>query len=263
MKTKKTIINLIVLSISFITSCKKTEVGPQGETGAQGSQGPSLTGNIKGYVNHYDYNNSKILSDLAGDSIFIDGTSMVAVTNASGSYSFTNLTTGTYNFTIKRLGYGTDKLQSLQFVGGGDSFHNINLAKTPTLNITTISATQTSTSASVMGINITGTVTAQPFAQTVIIYCGNVNSSTSNSSPSNYSILFTINVPANASTFNKLIPTNDLYDAGFVSGNTCAFAGYLLGSSVNSASNYIDIESNKLVYSAISPIPATSTVIVQ
>ena len=261
-KTNFILLSAFALSVT-LTSCKKGDTGPAGATGSQGSQGPSLTGNVKGYVTHYDYDNAKILSNLAGDSVFIDGTTKSTVTDASGYYAFSNLTTGTYNFTVKRLGFGTDKLQAVQFVGGGDAFHDLAIAKTPTTNATMLTAVQTPTTATVTGIVVSGSVTAMPYAQTVVIYCGNVNASVSASLPGAFTVLYTVNVVANATSFSKVIPTIDFYDAGFVSGNTCTFAAYMIGSTTGSASSYVDIPTNKTIYTALSNSPAMATATIQ
>jgi hypothetical protein len=50
MKSNLLTIGIIAIAINF-TACKKTE--PMGPRGAQGPNGPSLTGNIKGYINHF------------------------------------------------------------------------------------------------------------------------------------------------------------------------------------------------------------------
>ena len=69
MKAKILFINAIALIIG-LSSCKK-EAGPTGATGAQGSAGPVLTENLKGFINHYDVSGTKLANGLAGDSVTI------------------------------------------------------------------------------------------------------------------------------------------------------------------------------------------------
>jgi hypothetical protein len=259
MKSEKTFIALSLVLLVAI-SCKK-QTGADGAQGPQGAQGPILSGNLKGFVSHYDLNGAKILSGLSGDTLTIDGTTLMATTDATGAYTFNNLTTGSYNVTVKHTSFGSTKMQSIQFAGGGDTYRNALISKIPSTSIISLNTIATTTT----GINYivtTGTITAAPYQQTVLLFFGNPNSNTPSSVTSNYSISYSVNVAANATTFSKTIPTLDFYDANFVSGNTIAVASYMVGGNLN-ASSYADLTNNKTIYTAISTSPVIASTIIQ
>lgn len=248
MKAKVILLSAIALSV-IITSCKK-QAGPEGATGAQGPQGPVLTGNLKGFVSHYDVSGAKMATSLAGDSVLIDGTSQVAVTDAYGLYTFPGLTTGVYNLTVKRAGFGLNKVQSLQFTGGGDTYRNVNISKIPATNPTTFVAYDTTINA-INYIRFKGTLPSVSNLQTVIVYTGIPGLTTVDASIANQISANIINSNANGISFAKNIPTSELYDLGYVSGNTAYFAAYIIGGNTN-ASSYNDLTTNKTIYTAIS-----------
>jgi hypothetical protein len=263
MKAKILFINAIAMIIC-LSSCKK-EAGPTGATGAQGSAGPVLTGNLKGYINHYDVSGAKLVSGLAGDTVTIDGTTKMAVTDAAGSYSFASLSTGVYNLTVTRTGFGTTKVQSVQFTGGGDSYRNANISKIPTLNLATFVAYDTIING-VNNIHIKGHLTASTDDQSVVIFVGIPGNTTVNSGVSNEISSYVVNVAVNAAGNNTLvklnIPTSELYDLGYVSGNTAYFAAYTIGGNTN-ASAYVDLTTNKPIYTALGNTPLFANAVVQ
>ena len=259
MKVEKIIIALSLVLLGA-TSCKK-QTGADGAQGPQGAQGPVLSGNLKGFVSHYDLNGAKILSGLSGDTLTIDGTTLVTNTDASGAYTFNNITTGSYNITVKHTGFGSTKMQSIQFAGGGDTYRNALISKIPNANVVALNIA-TTTSTSINYIVTTGTITAAPYQQTVLLFFGNPNSNTPSSFTSAYSNSYSVNVPSNSTTFSKTIPTLDFYDANYVSGNTIAVASYMVGGNLN-ASSYADLTNNKTIYTAISLSPIIASTIIQ
>jgi len=262
MKAKLLLINAMAV-ILIMGSCKK-EAGPAGATGATGSQGPagpSLTGNLKGYINHFDVSGTKITTNLAGDTISIDGTTNKTVTDAAGSYTFSNLSTGMYNLTITRSGYGTTKIQSLQFTGGGDLYRNASISKIPSNNVSTFMAYDTIINTQNY-VRVRGTLPTSPDDQSVIIFVGNPGNSTVNSGVANETSTYVVNVAAGITKFSRNIPTYELYDLGYASGNTVYFAAYTIGGNTN-ASSYVDLTTNKPIYTAIGSTPLFANAPVQ
>ncbi len=251
MKTKILLISAIAVILS-LSSCKK-EPGPEGAAGAQGPSGPVLTGNLKGYINHYDLSGAKIATGLAGDSVSIDGTTNVSVTDAAGMFTFNGLTTGVYNLTVVRSGYGTTKLQSVQFTGGGDTYRNGNISKIPTTNVSFFTAYDTTIN-SINYVRLRGTVPTATFVQTVMIFVGNPGSTICNSASANQISNYSVNIGANATNFFRNIPTSELYSLGYVSGNTAYFAIYSVGGNTN-ASAYMDFSNNRPIYTALGSTP--------
>ena len=118
----------IILFVSILTtivSCKKEIV----------YQWPS--GNISGSVAL-----SSASSDNSGVLVTIEGASLKTVTNANGEFSFENVPTGIYDIVFTKDGFGTNKLVSLQFIGGSEPLllRKTTLYKLP---VTTISITTT------------------------------------------------------------------------------------------------------------------------
>jgi hypothetical protein len=259
MKAKILFINAMAVIIS-LSSCKK-EAGPEGATGAQGAAGPALTGNFKGYVNHFDASGTKLTSGLAGDTLTIDGTTTTAVTDAAGAFTFSNLSTGVYNLTIMRSGFGTTKIQSLQFTGGGDLYRNANLSKIPTINVSTFMAYDTIIN-TVNHVRVRGSLPSSTDDQSVIVFVGNPGSSIVNSGVANEISYYVININAGVTKYSKNIPTSELYDLGYTTGNTVYFAAYTIGGNTN-ASAYVDLATNKPIFTALGNTPLFSSAPVQ
>jgi hypothetical protein len=262
MKVKILFINAIVLALSF-ASCKK-QAGPEGPQGTQGIAGPSLSGNLKGFVNHYDLSGAKITTNLAGDSVSIDGTSNVSITDATGMYNFSGLNTGVYNLTVKRAGYGWTKLQDVQFTGGGDTYRNANISKVPTTNVNTF-MTYDTTINTINYVRIRGTVPSTNYTQSLIVYVGVPGKSTCNSATANQINQYVINIgPSTAATssYSKNIPTQELYDVGYASSNTAYFSIYTVGGNTN-ASSYSDLSNNRPILTALGTAPLFASAAVQ
>lgn len=260
MKTKLAMATTLVIALGFI-GCKKGDTGPSGAQGTSGAGGPVLTGNLKGYISHYDLSGVKMQSGLGGDTVKVDNTSIFAVTDANGMFSFSGVTTGDYNLTISKLGFGSTKIQSISFSGGADLYRNANLSRIPTTNVTIANAV-TATITSINNITVSGTITPQPFVQTVVIFVANPGSTSVSGASGNNIASYTANIAANTTLFSKNIPTYEFYDMGYTAGNTAYFATYMIGANIN-ASNYVDFTNNKTVYTAISVTPATASVTLQ
>ena len=241
------------LSIAIISGCKKEVAGP---TGATGSAGPSLTGTINGHIYLYDQYGNPMLTGLTGIHDSIDGTSHVALTDSTGMYMFSNLSTGIYNFSIMDPNFGTMKVQSQQFVGGGTLVRNVNLSQIPNFTVTSLTAVASSTN-----IVLTGTVVADTHVRTFIGFVG-ATSGTS-SSPSTYLDYYTKNVPANATTFTITVDNTALYDLGLTSTTTAYFSVYGAAAGYNSTSTYEDMATGRTVFNAISANPAIANAVVQ
>ena len=263
---KKIIILVSVFSLAImIESCSKTgSPGPAGTNGVQGNPGPVLTGNLKGYISQYDLSGAKILTNLAGDTVKMDGTSSFAITDANGLYTFSNINTGSYNLTVTKPGFGLNKIQSIPFTGGSvDEYRSVGISKTPTINVNNFTASDTIVGGS-NSIKLRVYVTSALYAQTAVIFVGNPGASSVTATSGSNSTYYTINVNPNATSATKIIATTDLYDAGYTAGGvaTAFFAAYLVGGNT-AASSYIDQTNNRTVFTAISPAPLLASAFVQ
>lgn len=269
---KKAFIKISALSIVLLVaaSCTKTgPTGPAGATGATGPAGPTLTGNIQGVVSLYDVGGSKIESTtiLAGDTLVLTNNSTGAVmktaTSTTGSYTFTNISTGTYSMTVSKLGYGSVIAQGIQFAGGGNAERNFSLAVIPTGSVSLAAAVDTAITAAGAGnisenyVKVRGSVPATAGGCTVIVFVSLPYLSYGSTQVGNYSATYTTTVAPGVSNFKLNIPTADLYDLGFVSGGAAYFATCIIGGST-STSSYVDIATGQTVYTALSaPMIAT------
>jgi hypothetical protein len=269
---KKTLILISLVSLAVILeSCAKTGSqgpaganGTNGTNGAQGNPGPVLTGNLKGYISQYDLSGAKILTSLSGDTVKMDGTPNFAITDANGLYTFSNITTGLYNLTVTKPGFGLNKIQSIPFTGGTvDEYRSAGISKTPTININNFTAIDTVVGGAA-SIKLRVYVTPALYAQTAVIFVGNPGSSTVTASSGGNSTYYTININPNAIAATKIIATTDLYDAGYAGGGTATvfFAAYLVGGNTG-ASSYVDQTNNRTVFTAVSPTPLFASAIVQ
>mgnify|MGYP006318085157 CR=1 FL=1 len=259
----RVLFTMLTLGVIIFSSCNKT--GPLGPTGPQGIAGPTLSGNLKGFINHYDLSGSRITTDLAGCVISVDLTTQTATTDATGLYTLSGFSTGVYNLSVQPISvtygsisasYGPVKIQNLQFIGNGDKYHNVNLSMVPTNNI--ISST-----ASVVGgsaVNIAGSIPIATYPQRVIVYVGAPGSTTVDATaPEFVSFYMATAVSAGGNGYTVSIPITDLQNLGYQSGSTPYFATYLMGYNID-ASRYVDVTTNKTIYTAISTAPITSTV---
>src|SRR5579871_1994205 len=114
-KAKAVFLSLSVI-ILISVSCTK-----QGPAGPAGPAGPSLTGAISGFVTLYDQY-GEVMSNDSGVIVTVVGKNISAATNASGRYILTGLSTGSYDITYTKAGYGPTESISVNFVGG-DTFY--------------------------------------------------------------------------------------------------------------------------------------------
>jgi hypothetical protein len=149
----------------------------------------------------------------------------------------------------------------LQFTGGGDLYHNVNISKIPTNNVVTFTTVDTTIN-TINYIRIKGTIPVAAYAQSIIVFVGVPGSAAVSSSTSNQITAYVINVAANASAYLKNIPTSDFYDLGYSATNTVYFAAYMIGGTTN-ASSYVDLSNNRTIYTAISTAPLFSNALIQ
>lgn len=265
---KNLLIKTVALSVvvMFAVSCKKD--GPTGATGATGpAGGPIMTGNIEGVVFIYDAGGVKQTSSalLAGDSIILTNNNNGAVykttTNSTGFYTFTNVPSGTYSFTVTKPDYGINKAFGFEFVGGGTTYKNFNLSQIPTTNVIAVQTNTTIVSGSsptVISVQISGTVTTTLENTNEIIFI----SSTASVSGAlgSYVSYFLSASSAGISGFGTNIAASTFYGLGFTSGSTVYLATYVYGGTVGS--NYTDPISGLNVYTALSSTPVIMSCIV-
>ena len=255
MKKIQLISMLFLIAVAF-TNCKKDSTeGPQG---VQGPAGPLLTGTLEGYVSLWDQYGGRILTSQAGDTISLVGTNQKAYTDSTGLYKFPGLTTGVYSVAVSKPGFGNTMVQNIQLAGGGNTIANAKISQPST---TVVPALLDSIGALTGNITVYTTLPSNsPQARTFILYVGNTASVSANTAT--YLVYYTKSVNANSLKLPFVIPKTDLYDAGFVTGQTVYFAAYGIGATLT-ASAFVDYNNQgRTVFTALSTPPATMSLIV-
>ncbi len=250
---KVSLLSLVIAVVSTFISCKKD--GPQGPQGAQGASGPSLSGSLVGYMDLYDSYGYMQKSDSVVISVV--GKSNTAISDSTGRFTITNLTTGIYEIDFNKTNYQSTKLPSVNFIGGGTQYMGqsgakIQMTKIPTFSLST-AAIATTTSSVTYTISASTTDTKP---RKIIVFCG-THSSVS-SSPLNYLTTTINNIAIGNISCTGTIPLNTIYDLGFVSGQTAYFIAYPI-SVANNASTYLDVSTWKTIYNNINVNGATPT----
>ena len=234
-------INILILVISLISlSCK----GPEGPVGPAG---PKLKGDLKGIVILINENGSQP-SDKSGVLVSIEGTSLTATTDITGSFTFSGIETGTYTIVCSKSGYGISKSLKYQFTGDGQAFiGTMYLCQRATFSVSNLS----NPSGSTIAITLSQTVTA---TKSVILFIGANNSVSSD--PQNY--ITTVVIVSSTFTNGALstsLSQSFYRSAGLVTGNT----GYIVAYGINDGSRfsgYTDLSTGRFIYTSISSTPS-------
>ena len=257
MKNIRSILSFSAMAVLlFTSSCKKEVAGP---AGPQGSSGPSLSGNLSGFIWLYDQYGTRLYTDLDSAKVSIDNSTRVSYTDLNGKYMFSGLNTGNYNITIGDTLYGSDKIQDLQFVGGGDVSRDVKLSEKPTFNMTSCIAVDTVVN-TVNYVKVRGNIIADVRNRMMVVFANGV--STVDATPANYILTYSKQIPGNATNFSILIPATDLYGAGMVSTSTVYFAAYSAAINFNTTSTYQDFTTGRSIYNAIGATPINFNVMV-
>lgn len=226
-----------------------------GENGPAGAAGPALTGNITGFVNLFDQYGGHILLDNDSSLVAMDGTSNASYTDSLGCYLFSNVQTGIYNLTCTHVGFGTTKVNSLQFTGGGDLYRDIRLSAIPSFQVDSISIASTPGM-----LTLIGHLPTDVQQRTVLVFVG--SAANTSADPATYLTFYNKNVMPNQGNFNIQVPATDLNALGLTTGETVYFAAYASTTTFNNSSSYQDLNTGRTVFTAISANAAVGNALV-
>ena len=246
---------LSFLAIGIFTSCNK-------EQGPQGPAGPALSGAFVGFVTLYDQYGDVMAND-SGVIVSVQGKNISATTNAQGRYLLPGLSTGVYNFTFSKSGYGSAQTVSQNYVGGDTQYLGTikTMSQIPNFTITGISLSAVTAKNPLNNtIKISGTVNTTDVKDRKIIFFVNSQSNVSYL-PANYTYTTTATVLADSANFTLNIANLTLYQAGFASGTTIYVAGYA-SAYQNTSSEVFDINTGRIQYNAINTSGSSSSSIV-
>ncbi len=256
------VVLLITGGILILSSCSKQE----GPAGPQGPAGPAYnSGSIFGFVSLYDQYGVKQATPLKGIKVTIDGTTAVSLTDSTGKYMFSNLSSGTYNLSIAdtvNASYAPSKVKSINLVLG-PSQHDIHLGQIPTFTLlspTTVDSLEKNKLDTVNVVRIHGTVNIDTKAREFLVFVG-ADSSVS-SAPANYFSVYAAAIAANQTVFSTTIALTDLMSAGFTHGSTVYFMTYPAGVNYASASEYEDLNTGRIMYNEVGPLPVWSKFVI-
>ncbi len=212
--------------------------------GCEGPAGPNLKGDIIGYAVLID-NNDNYLKDNSEIIVSIDGTFISTITSSDGRFVLSNVNTGTYSISFSKAGYGTMKIVSYPFVGGGQAYlDHVYLCQIPTYTVTDLSAAISSS-----GITVSGKINGASsiYRRAALFFSTSTNVS---SNPQNYSSYFPIYMYNSDSAF-----TQNLYNIftsnNFHSGQTIYLIAYA-GPDIQ----YLDLASGKTIFPSLNPTPS-------
>ncbi len=196
-----------------------------GCTGSTGPAGPSLTGSMTGFVTLFQSDGSRA-SDHSGVIVCIQGTSRSAMTDSTGKWTISGVSTGTYNVTYTKQSYGMSEQQGVQFVGGDIACYagKIIMAQPPFF-LVALDPVKTIADSNALYVSFTTAGVAKGIEIAFLIAVG-TDSSVSASDPTKYlySAIFT-NV-SNSGAANVFAST--LGSAGFTSGTPAYVVAYPL-----------------------------------
>jgi hypothetical protein len=207
----------------------------------------------------YDQYGTRLFSNLKNISVSLDNTVVTALTDSTGKYLFSGLKTGSYSLTITDSLYGTNKVQDIQFVGGGDLNRDLKLSQIPTFTLSTFLAIDTIQTA-INYVKVEGTVAADSSARRFVVFAG--ASSNVSSDPATYRLFYFAQITPNSTSFSLLIPASELYGAGLIAGDIVYLAAYPAALNFNTTSSYEDFTTGNLVFTSIgsTPLPANTLV---
>lgn len=255
---KKSTFILALGCATLLASCTKKgdtgATGPTGPAGPTGPTGPAYTGAISGHVSLYDQYGTKVLVGVNSVSLSLNGAAAINP-DTSGYYIYDSLKTGVYNIVASASGYAATKANDFQFLS--DTLNkDIKLSVIPAFSPTAF--TTYPTAGPLVGDSLVVNFTPDTRARNYIIFLN--NTATVNGQPANYLLAYSRGINANALRSSFVVPAQDLYDAGFTTGQTVYYAVY--GYVVGDVSAYEDLATGKTVFNAISSSSLSATAIV-
>ncbi len=250
MKKHKTFMAICAAGCLIMMSCSKSgPTGATGPSGGNGPAGPALTGTVTGYVDLYDQYGD-LLSPGNGVKITIPTMASVNDTTiVDGMYTIPGLSTGVYEIDFSKTNYGSTKINSFGFTGGGTQYiaAHMQMTQPPIFTLATTSAlTATSnTVSSQVAMAVTMAATDTKMRKVAVFYS---NAATVSSTPGNYMGWSAITIPANTTTANmNLSSSATFYPSGLSSGTTAYFIVYPISYNTG-ASTYPDPATGKTVF---------------
>lgn len=247
-------VSLLLGGIVVFDSCTKTgPQGPAGPDGPTGPGGPSLSGTLTGHIDLYDEYGGQQYGNASAAKAYLynaTGTTVLDSTNAdsAGIYTINNISTGDYTMLFTAPGYGYLERIPFQFVGGGTVYSDAKLSQIPDFFVSSVNADSINHITSNIIINCTLSSSSAK-ARELLVFIGSTSSVSSN--PAIYLSVFPVTVGLNTTTVVIKIPLTEVYNSILVSGSVPYFAIYGATNGYNESSEYEDVNSGKIIYTAL------------
>ena len=215
--------------------------------GAAGSSGGNSTGTIVGRVDQLDEYGDKYSSGLNTTTVNVDGSTLTAVTDDSGTFTFTGFAAGVYDFSYSKPGCGLSKTQQVAFPGSGILHISGNVIDKPSFAINTAVVKDTSNLSVGHYIKMSVGVTTpmNKARQCIVIFGKSVNMTPDD--VSSYVTHRYVFLPGGSTAF-QATATYDTDFSSFSSGSTVYAKMY---PATFSYSSYMDLATGKSVFTDI------------
>jgi len=233
-----------------------------GREGPQGPEGPELRGTLYGFVTLIKANGDQP-ADRSGVRVSADWSWAATQTDSAGEWAFSRAETGIYTLTFSKDGYGTSKEVQVQFVGGGDrNIGTVNLCEPPAFFIDSVwtRVPKTGDTNSVyLGARASDSLVHGQY-KVILFFSHGASVSRDPASYLAASPENTFFIGGIDSTGIRLQPVA-FASAGFQSGDTLYTVAYA-ASAGSENSGYLDLSTNRFVYTNIDTLPSNRLVFV-
>jgi hypothetical protein len=218
------------------------------------------TSNLKGKVNQYDQYGVPYTTGLNTTTVSIEGKTISTVTDTSGKYVLTGITSGTYTLVYKKAGCGLIKLDKAIYKAGDTATFNPKIADIPNFSISNAYVKDTSWfSGTLAGIYYNASTLVQNSNVTLVAILGK-SANLTISNPTSYDNYATASL-INTLDFNRFSSYDLLKQTYSFKKNDVVFVK--IYPVATTGASYFDNTLEKPVYTAYgSPYPTLFTLII-
>lgn len=217
------------------------------------SSSDPLSGNMIGYVSLHDVNGYVVQEDT-GIWVSVAGKVYTTTTNtdSAGEWEISGLTSGTYDISVSKSGYGTREALDFQFVGVGQAnIGTVTLYQIPLDSVTRLSDSVSASDGTVfLSGTLAGTLPTEAGLARVYIFLG--GDTAVSFDPQHYLNYTSANNTFTSTTFSTSISNDTMFllNSGFRTGQTVYTVAY--AGSTNPIA-YTDSTTNRSVFTGLNP----------
>lgn len=202
-------IAILILCLGVFSQCKKEE--PQPEPAPQPTPYTPPTGIIKGKVTQYNQHAETYTTNLNTATVSILNSNISTISDVNGNYTLTGVPAGMHVVGCRRPGSRTMQYQQVNFPGSGTMF--LNVVACDSASFTFISASVKDTfHMSMHRLAVTINMVPQPKDVAAMVILSSTGIPDINNSSSFYNGYHEVYIPANSSSYTKVMQSD--YPAG-------------------------------------------------